>query len=828
MKLLLLLPALCILAGFTAEVRAGAADYTIDPAKSILKVSGNFAGAHLEPQAPGTDSIGYFRELNGNIEGGTLALETSHAASLFQKVPLFPGREDGDNDISYGLKAQSPVLGQVLLSATRLSLYFSTEYGPPLDVSDGTFNPNEVGFFLSDGAIYYSAAGIERQYVDLHGGGAPNRATTAGTLTRNGNHETLTIPVATTFSVITPHGDLTLSFTGQIVATRILPAAVLRSQTPNELFGLSVATDTGTIMVGAPFGDQVKGEVHVYYQVSDGFEEWQEHQVLRPAHSVPTTMFGTAISLDHNTAAIATYHSPIFIFERPQPGLDWQQTAIIETPDDTSMRGDSISLNNGILAIGVNTYGDSEQGCVLIYRRDEVSRLWNFVTRLQPDSPEERGFFGSSVALLGEYLIVGAPGSANDAGAVYAFVRESGTWRQIQKILPPEPIAGGEFGNSVATNLGQIVIAEPGDGYTADTSGRVYLYEVQGFAHPYQWELKQELTPAEPLPEGSRFGHRVAIDGNNRDIVVTQLKKAPTAETQSPGSAYVFSLHRSGWSQRLRLAPTEDSPPSSFGVSLSNATLRTVIGDYGSSTEPGAVYIYDLPQPPIPPIFLGAPGDLQVDALPGESAEVSLTVNVFDEDGSDLNIRWYIDGIEEYRHFIDGGVPFTEGPSSITHTLSPGVHHLRTVADERDFDGAAEHVFTVTVGKGDSEGPVIQSIVATPSRISAQGNRMVLVRLEVQSSDLHGPVTWKVTNVESSDSARRRRGQTPDWIVGQNQQTVRLRAATDNRNVDRIYTVFVEARDSLGNITRGQTTVKVVAERKTPKRGGPSGPKGSQ
>src|SRR6476469_366966 len=120
-------------------VAAESVEYTVDSRQSVLKISGSFADAPLAPQAPGTDSIGYFRELNGERDDNTFALKTSSPASLFQSVPLLPGRIDGDTDISYGLKAQSATLGQVLISTTRLSFYFSTDYGPPLDISDGTF-----------------------------------------------------------------------------------------------------------------------------------------------------------------------------------------------------------------------------------------------------------------------------------------------------------------------------------------------------------------------------------------------------------------------------------------------------------------------------------------------------------------------------------------------------------------------------------------------------------------------------------------------------------------------------------------------------------------
>ncbi|HET6409494.1 MAG TPA: FG-GAP repeat protein, partial [Chthoniobacteraceae bacterium] len=563
MKLLRALSFVCIVAWFSGlPAVAESVHYTIDPSQSFLTMSGDFAGAPLVPQAPGTDSAPYFLALNGDLDGTSLALDTSHAASLFQSVVLLPGRMDGDTDISYGLKAQSPALGQVLVSTTRLSFYFSTQWRPPLDVADGSFQPSDVGFFLSDGAFYYSTAAVPRQYVDLHGYGAPNRATAPGTLKRIGHLETLTIPVATTFSVSTPDGNVTLSFAGQIVATRILPAAVLRSSSPN-LFGLSVATDAHTLLVGAPATDGTKGAVHLYYRAGDGFSEWREHQVLRPTYPRPTLMFGFALSLDNNIAAIASYHSPVFIFERTQPGDLWIQTAALETPDDTSFSGgNNLSLNQGVLAVGVNTAGSSEQGLVQIYQRDP-SRAWHFVTAVRADDAEDGALFGSSVALLGEFLVVGAPGAANGSGAVYVFRRNGATWRQVQKILPPQPIPNGEFGHSVATNIGQIIISEPGDGQISDTPGRVYLYELKGIVHDDEWLLKHELIPNEPLPAKSRFGHRVGIDGNNRDIVVTQIQSAATPDTQPPGSAYDFTLGTTGWPQRLKLAPTAHDYPSS-------------------------------------------------------------------------------------------------------------------------------------------------------------------------------------------------------------------------------------------------------------------------
>jgi hypothetical protein len=84
----------------------------------------------------------------------------------------------------------------------------------------------------------------------------------------------------------------------------------------------------------------------------------------------------------------------------------------------------------------------------------------------------------------------------------------------------------------------------------------------------------------------------------------------------------------------------------------------------------------------------------------------------------------------------------------------------------------------------------------------------VLARLDVQATDPSGPVTWKITGVESSDPDRR---QAPDWIITPNQHGLRLRASTDKRNANRIYTIHVEASDAWGNTSTGPTTVTILA-----------------
>ena len=189
--------------------------------------------------------------------------------------------------------------------------------------------------------------------------------------------------------------------------------------------------------------------------------------------------------------------------------------------------------------------------------------------------------------------------------------------RRREEASPPRSFYAAHalayFGQSVAANRGWIVVGAPGDGESSDYAGRAFLFETTAETYPL-FALNKELVPNAPLPPKALFGLGVGIDGNNRDIVVTRLPTAHTIDIQGPGGAHVFTLGLNGWKERLVLAPT--TYPSSFGVSQALGSVSAFIGDYGTSTQPGAVYVYDLTLPPSLPVFLEAPAD----AAPGQRA----------------------------------------------------------------------------------------------------------------------------------------------------------------------------------------------------------------
>src|SRR5579884_2515533 len=69
---------------------------------------------------------------------------------------------------------------------------------------------------------------------------------------------------------------------------------------------------------------------------------------------------------------------------------------------------------------------------------------------------------GSSVAVDGKTIVVGAPAESSSLGAAYVFVDSGGTWIQQARLIAPDGAAGDSFGASVSIAGSTIVVGAPG------------------------------------------------------------------------------------------------------------------------------------------------------------------------------------------------------------------------------------------------------------------------------------------------------------------------------------------------------------------------------
>ena len=92
--------------------------------------------------------------------------------------------------------------------------------------------------------------------------------------------------------------------------------------------------------------------------------------------------------------------------------------------------------------------------------------------------------FGSSVSISGDCAIVGALGNDDDgsgSGSAYIFERnESGGWTETQKLTASDAAEGDFFGGSVSISGDRVIVAASFDDDGGMNSGSAYIFEREG------------------------------------------------------------------------------------------------------------------------------------------------------------------------------------------------------------------------------------------------------------------------------------------------------------------------------------------------------------
>jgi hypothetical protein len=143
-------------------------------------------------------------------------------------------------------------------------------------------------------------------------------------------------------------------------------------------------------------------------------------------------------------------------------------------------------------------------------------------------------YFGSEVAISGNYIIVGAynedDASGLDAGAAYIFNVTTGAL--VHTLLNPSGTAEW-FGYSVAIAGNYATVGAP----FANVGGRLYTYDVTTGALLYV--MNNPNGYGDTLTYGDRFGHSAAMSGTK---VIGGAPYEADASGDQSGKAYIFQI----------------------------------------------------------------------------------------------------------------------------------------------------------------------------------------------------------------------------------------------------------------------------------------------
>ena len=359
-----------------------------------------------------------------------------------------------------------------------------------------------------------------------------------------------------------------------------------------DSFGSSVAIDTDTIVVGAIYesGDATStaaspnnaalysGAAYVFTR-SNGV--WAQEAYLKASNAGAGDSFGYSAAISGNTVVVGAYSEA------------GDATSTAANPNDAS-------INAGAAYVFVRTNGLWTQQAYL-KARDTVS-----------------GYFGYSVAIDGDTVVVGSygdaagatsavacPDSSVAAGAAYVFLRSNGAWTQ-QAYLTASNVEGCDyFGYSVAIAGDTVVVGasfEGGDATSTTASPNNAAYEA-GAAYVFVrsagvWS-QQAYLKASNAEANDRFGWSVAISGDS--VVVGAIGESgsvistaanPDNNIANAGAAYVYVRSDGVWSQQAYLKASNSGIVDYLGSRVAISGDTVVVGAYheaGDATSTAAI-----------------------------------------------------------------------------------------------------------------------------------------------------------------------------------------------------------------------------------------------
>ena len=194
---------------------------------------------------------------------------------------------------------------------------------------------------------------------------------------------------------------------------------------PDWNFGAGMALDGNRLAVGALMADGATASAGAVYIFEYSSGSWSEVAKLQAAQAQAGDLFGAEIELEGDRLLTCTVVSPrAWVFERS--GGSWSETAELVIDPAPVSSGFFLALQGDLGFVGVrseDTVGFFT-GRVHAFRRESTSD-WRHLTGLHaPDITHVWWGFGSSLAIGGGELLVGAPwaeGAESHTGAIYTF-----------------------------------------------------------------------------------------------------------------------------------------------------------------------------------------------------------------------------------------------------------------------------------------------------------------------------------------------------------------------------------------------------------------------
>jgi hypothetical protein len=368
----------------------------------------------------------------------------------------------------------------------------------------------------------------------------------------------------------------------------------------SQWFGHSVSVRDGIAVVGA-VGDDVNGPFSgsAYVYEFEG-EAWLEQVKLVPADGAEFWNFGRSVSVWSEFVVVgapgADELGAAYVFRRD--GGTWPAEQKLTASDASlfSGFGGAVVVSGDVLAVGASNANSSvaESGAVYVFGYD--GDAWSEDQKLWASDAAVSDLFGISVAIDGEWLLVGASrddDNAEESGSAYVFRRNGLTWEEHQKLTAFDGAETDQFGGSVALS-GDVAVVGASQNDDPVGAGAAYVFRWNGST----WDLEQKLTALDG-DLGHDFGVSVSLEGATI-LVGAGLGDGVAADT---GAAYLFQHDGASWIEE-KLQASDGGAFDRFGQSVALTGDTFLVGAFGDDEQgqsSGSAYFFELDcGPPCP------------------------------------------------------------------------------------------------------------------------------------------------------------------------------------------------------------------------------------
>lgn len=367
--------------------------------------------------------------------------------------------------------------------------------------------------------------------------------------------------------------------------------------------GHSVAWSAGRSAVGDPRAS-APGRVYTY---TSNAGLWQHDATAEALDGTANDRLGWSLALDGDTLLAGAPGSgdvfgngpgAAYVFTRT--GGTWTQAQKFtpSAPNFQGLFGQAVALDGNTLAIGHPQAMTASIGEVDVYVR--VGSTWLFQQKLVPSGLNAGARAGSSLALQGDRLVIGAPNqlSGNNlfVGRAFVFERSGSTWTQKATLESPAPIPSGVFGTSVALDGSRIAVGAIGEPFTNGVWGRVHTFTGSGTS----WSFEQTLIGSDTSQQNVAFGTSLALEGT-RVLVGAPGRNIPVSGGPGAGALMLFEHSGGTWSEAAVLWGSQTANPDRFGVACALAG-DLALGGSGLGAD---AYLFRL-DPPTPWLYCTA------------------------------------------------------------------------------------------------------------------------------------------------------------------------------------------------------------------------------